>query len=211
MALLGQKTGNVLDRIIVASDEEKRRNHEVIKTLIRSLYFLVKHRVPHTTTFNDLISLQADNGNEIKKQHLSTCPDNATYLSKATSADLIECIGHHIDSSLLGGLKASPFYSIMADESTDISSKEELSVCGRWIENGKAVEHFLGIVHAKEVTAKAQYLLDFLQECGIPIQKLRGLGFDGASAMSGSKGGVQIQICSLSLSSVATSGCVCCQ
>ena len=61
----------------------------------------------------------------------------------------------HIDSSLLGGLKASPFYSIMADESTDISSKEELSVCGRWIENGKAVEHFLGIVRAKEVTAKA--------------------------------------------------------
>ena len=64
----------------------------------------------------------------------------------------------------------------MADESTDISSKEELSVCGRWIENGKVVEHFLGIVHAKDVTAKAltQYLLDFLQERGIPIQKLRG-------------------------------------
>ena len=65
MALLGQKTGNVLDRIIAASDEEKRRNRDVIKTLIRSLYFLVKHRVPHRTTFNDLISLQADNGNEI--------------------------------------------------------------------------------------------------------------------------------------------------
>ena len=71
MALLGQKTGNVLDRIIAASDEEKRRNREVIKTLIRSLYFLVKHRVPQTTTLNDLISLQADNGNEIIKQHLS--------------------------------------------------------------------------------------------------------------------------------------------
>ena len=217
MALLGQETGNVLDRIIASSDEEKRRNRKVIKTLIRSLYFLVKHRVPHTTTFNDLISLQADNGNEIIKQHLSMCAGNATYLSKATSADLIECIGHHIDSSLLGGLKASPFYSIMADESTDISSKEELSVCGRWIENGKTVEHFLGIVHAKEVTAKAltQYLLDFLQE----REKLRGLGFDGASAMSESKGGVQIQmryhspsalLCSLSLSSVATSGYVCC-
>ena len=43
----------------------------------------------------------------------------------------------------------------MADKSTDLSSKEELSVCGRWIENGKAVENFLGIVHAKEVTAKS--------------------------------------------------------
>ena len=69
-------------------------------------------------------------------------------------------------------------------------------MCGIWIENGKAVEHFLGIVHVIEVTAKAltQYLLDFLQERSIPIQKLRGLGFDGASAMSGSKGGVQITI-----------------
>ena len=156
MALLGQRTGDVLDRIIAVSDKEKRRNHEVINRLIRSLYFLVKHRVPHTTTFNNLISLQADNDNEIIKQHFNYVCWECHILSKATSADLTECIGHHIDCSLLGGLKSSPFYSIMADESTDISSKEELSVCGRWIENGKTVEHFLGIVHAKEVTAKAQ-------------------------------------------------------
>ena len=101
-----------------------------------------------------MISLQADNGNEIIKQHLSTCAGNATYFSKATSADLIECIGHHIDSSLLGGLKASPFYSIMADKSTDISSKEELSVCGRWIENGKAVEHFWELFMPKKSQQK---------------------------------------------------------
>ena len=84
-------SGGTRDGSIAPSDEEKRRNREVIKTLIRSFYFLVKHRVPHTTTFNNLISLQADNGNEIIKQHLSTCAGNATYLSKATSADLIEC------------------------------------------------------------------------------------------------------------------------
>ena len=102
------------------------------------------------------------------------CAENATYLSKATSADLIECSGHHIDSSLLDG----PFYSIIADESTDISLKEKLSVCGRWIEKGKAVEHYLGRVHAKEVTAKVltQYLLDFLLERGIPIQKFEDWG-----------------------------------
>ncbi len=41
----------------------------------------------------------------------------------------------------------------MADESTDTYSKEELSVCARWIEDGKAVEHFLGIVYAQDVTA----------------------------------------------------------
>lgn len=84
----------------------------------------------------------------------------------------------------------------MADESTDSSSKEELSVCARWIEDGKAVEHFLGIVRARKVTAEAltKYLLDFLHDRDIPFQKLRGLGFDGASAMSGTRSGVQVRM-----------------
>ena len=84
----------------------------------------------------------------------------------------------------------------MADESTDVSSKEELYICGRWLENGKPVEHFLGILHAHEVNAEAltSYLLQFLDDKAIPIKKLRGLGFDGTNTMSGKKSGVQIRI-----------------
>ena len=49
----------------------------------------------------------------------------------------------------------------MADESTDVSSRKELSVCGRRLEGGKLVGHFLGIIHALEVNAEAftRYLL----------------------------------------------------
>ena len=84
----------------------------------------------------------------------------------------------------------------MADENTDVASKEELSVCGRWLEKGKAVEHFLGIVHVKEVNGEAltRYLLQFLSDKGLSIVKVRGLGFDGASTMSGAKSGVQIRL-----------------
>ena len=55
--------------------------------------------------------------------------------------------------------------------------------------DGKAVQHFLGIVHAKEVNAAAitGYLLEFLNAKGLSIKKVRGLGFDGASTMSGEK------------------------
>ena len=58
------------------------------------------------------------------------------------------------------------------------------------------VEHFLGIIHAREVNAEAltRYLLQFLGDKGVSIQKLRGLGFDGASTMSGNKSGVQIRM-----------------
>ena len=76
----------------------------------------------------------------------------------------MKSISFHIEESILAHLKNSQFYSILADESSDISSKEELAICGRWLENGKVVELFLGIVHASEVNAKGlnEYLLSFL-------------------------------------------------
>ena len=48
---------------------------------------------------------------------------------------------------------------------------EELSICGRWFEDGKRVKHFLGVVHVKEVTAEAltRYLLQFLRDKDIAI------------------------------------------
>ena len=92
----------------------------------------------------------------------------------------------------------------MADESTDTASQEELSICARWLHNNKPVEHFIGIVHAKETNAKAltEYLTTFLKSHGISIEKMRGLGFDGASTMSGHRSGVQKRIRLLSPSAV---------
>ena len=88
--------------------------------------------------------MQIENGNEQLKVHLNSSPNNATYLSKVTTAELLKSISDHIEETLLC---RSPYFSILADESTDIASKEELSICGRWLEKGKPVEHFLGMVH----------------------------------------------------------------
>ena len=53
--------------------------------------------------------------------------------------------------------------------------------------NGKPVEHFLGIVQAKETTEEAitRYLSSFLEVRNIDLKKMRGLGFDGANTMAG--------------------------
>lgn len=110
--------------------------------------------MPQTTKLEDLIELQIDNGNEQLETHKRTCPSNATYVSKATTSELLSTISHCIEEDLMR-LKASQFISIMADESADVSSKEKLSVCGRWLESGKPVEHFLGIIHAQEVNAES--------------------------------------------------------
>ena len=196
LSLTTQKHGDVMDQIKSASEEQRQQNRLLIKKLVRSLYFLVKHHIPHTTMFEGLITLQIENGDVKLKNHREHCPRNATYESYATVTDLLGSISAVLESNLLSSLSTSTYFSLMADESTDISSKEELSICARWLHKKNPVEHFLGIMPAKETTAKAiaGYLHTFLESKSIDITKMRGLGFDGTNTMSGQRSGVQLRL-----------------
>ena len=52
----------LLEHLVAASEEEKRQNRDLMKKLIRSLYFLVKHHIPYSTTFVSVITFQIGNG-----------------------------------------------------------------------------------------------------------------------------------------------------
>ena len=69
-------------------------------------------------------------------------------------------------------------------------------MCARWLLHNKPVEHLLGVIQAKETNAEAiaGYISDFLQSRSITFEKMRGLGFDGASTMSGNRTGVQTRL-----------------
>jgi len=99
--------GRGVDELIVAANgEEKRKNHALIRHLIRSVYFLVRNHIPHTTTFESLIALQIDNGNSRLESHLN----NAAYMSKITVAELLKIISHFIKEQIPDQLKSSPSF-----------------------------------------------------------------------------------------------------
>ena len=135
-----EKRGDVIELILTASEEEKKENRKMMKKFIRSLYFVVKHHIPHTTTFEGLVTLQIENGDITLKAHRETCPRNATYESYSTIVDLLASISKTLENSLFDSLKGSVSYSIMVDESTYVTSKEELPVCARWLHHKKPVE-----------------------------------------------------------------------
>lgn len=84
----------------------------------------------------------------------------------------------------------------MADECTDVTTVEELSIFCRWNEKGVPVEHFMDIIPIKKTDASTIYsiLVDFLQQKNIPLSKLVGMGFDGAATFSGKKTRVQSRL-----------------
>ena len=91
---------------------------------------------------------------------------------------------------------AAPFYSIMADECTDVSTVEELSLFCRWIENGEPTEHFIDLLPMKRTDAESIYsaLVECLKSKNIQLSNLIGMGSDGAATFSAKKSGVQARM-----------------
>ena len=138
-----------------------------------------------------------ENGDDEVRKHLDTAPRNANYGSHVAKSENLDAISLWVQQGILRSLKEAAFYSILADESTDIATIEELSICFRWVDSsGSPVEHFLGLVSLSACDAASIFtaLKAFLADSDIDAGKLRGQGYDGAATFSGTKNGVQMRI-----------------
>ena len=84
----------------------------------------------------------------------------------------------------------------MADESCDVSTVEELSICARWLNNGKPEEHFIKLIAVSRTDAEtiASAIKAFLDENNLLATNIRAIGLDGAAAMSGMRTGVHARL-----------------
>ena len=106
---------------------------------------------------------------------------------------LLEAIDTWLDRKLMESLRSSPYFSVLADECVDISTTEELSICCRWIVNGKPEEHFLTVLHISALDAAniSDAICSFLESKNLDYRKLVGQGYDGAAVLAGEHNGVQ--------------------
>ena len=88
-------------------------------------------------------------------------------------------------------------YTIMVDESADVSNKEQLVFCIRWVDDELVVhEDFIGM-HPMQGTGADQIVFiikDILLRMNLRLEDARGQCYDGAAAMAGAKTGVAAQI-----------------
>ena len=76
-----------------------------------------------------------ENGGDEVRKHLDTAPRYANYGSHVAISEYLHAISLWVQQGILRSLKEAAFYSILADESTDIATIEELSICFRWVDS----------------------------------------------------------------------------
>lgn len=176
-------------------------NRKIIKSIISCITFCGSHdlalRGKHygEGILEDLYRLRIDAGDLILKKHIEQGKKNASYRSVDIQNEIIGICGSVIKADIMKKVKEAAAYSVLADETADISGTEQLSIGMRYFdeETQEVQEMFVGFIELKDLDAKsiAHSIDEFLTKEDLNINKCVGFGFDGCSTMSGKDGGVQ--------------------
>lgn len=126
---------------------------------------------------------------------------NGSQRNKWTAHDIqneiLQILSHAVIREIVQKCVESRFFSINADESTDVSGQQQLSVILRHVDEDFSVhEDFVGLYEVDKADAAnlSAIILDCLRRFGLDVHMLRGQGYDGAAVMSGSRNGVATKI-----------------
>ena len=124
---------------------------------------------------------------------------------------MITICGEQILTSVISECKKAKFFSVMVDETTDISVKEQVSVILLYVHDcAKRHEEFVCFEQTTDTTGETLYKLICrkLTEFDLYKNKVVGLGFDGAANMSGKFKGVQVAYSGRSARTVCALPCI---
>ena len=119
------------------------------------------------------------------------------YTSPDIQNEILEVMARCVLCEISKNIQNAAFFTVMADETADVSNKEQLVVCIRWVnENFVAHEDFIGMYPMERTTADhiVAALKNALSSMHLRIENARGQCYDDASTMAGEKNGVATQL-----------------
>ncbi|KAG5891511.1 hypothetical protein JTB14_014435 [Gonioctena quinquepunctata] len=96
--------------------------------------------------FRELLRFRIEAGDRVLEVHLRMTSSKATYISKTTQNQLIHFCSEEIISTIITKIKSVKFYSIMFDETTDISHDSQMSLVMRYLQGSEVKENFVGFI-----------------------------------------------------------------
>ncbi len=131
----------------------------------------------------------------VVKKRLQEC-HNATWLSAAFQNDIIKFLATEVRLMIHQKLDQAQYYTVLADETKDVSKAEQLSIAFWYVHGCHTVERFTGYIHAVDLRASAltEYIHSKLTDFHLDLNKMVSQCYDVVSVISGCNAGVQTMI-----------------
>ena len=200
---------NLLSQMKTKHKEEIDQNRLYLQKIIESLIFVARQNIAmrsHSECRTDIGSSSDTNrGNfletlnlrckdvpwlrkklddSLKKQHQWTSP--------SIQNEILSIISKLVLDHIVDQIKAAGPYSIIANETYDISNSEQVSLYIRIVTDGEIQEKFIGFMEAPSTTGQSLFSLikGALVDQTLDLGNIVGQGYDGASNMSSARVGV---------------------
>ena len=193
-------TGNVGEMLSRAHAQERLANRDNLLKLFQNIQFLSRQGIAlrghdeQNSNFIQLLHLRSIDDSKIL-EYLASKTDK--YTSHQVQNEMLQVMALRILREICDLIRGAAFYSIMADEVTNSSNREQVVVCLRWVDQHfEPHEEFVGL-HMVDTVASDRIttvLKDILLRMNLNLSNCRGQCYDGASNMSGRRSGVAAQL-----------------
>ena len=129
-----------------ASDKERNRKH--LRKVMSSIRFLARQNIPfrnkddEKSNFKQLLYLRAEDDPDLYKW-IEKKYDK--HISHHGQKEILEIMALKLLRGIASDIREADFFSIMADESSDVTNKEQLTLCIRWVDENLAIhEDYIG-------------------------------------------------------------------
>ena len=139
--------------------ENQQKLRPIAETIIfcgRQAIALRGHRDDAASIHNDpttnhgnlsaLLQFRIESGDEVLKKHLETASKNELYIIKTIQNEMITTSGDIIRNKILHNVRQACFFSIIADEATDVANVEQLSISVRFVDGETVCKKFLAFL-----------------------------------------------------------------
>lgn len=195
MAKIMQQTPKIQNALVKSANAEAAEEKLVM--------FAVEHNIAFRS-MDHLVALVKSLATTLPQKELQTISCART---KATSI-VRDRFGPLQQQNIAAVLKNCHF-SILLDETTDVSSRKCLAVVVRYFHK-KLETNFLALLEVPEATASILFkaIMDLLAKFDIPVKNLVGYGADNASTMMGSTSGLKAKFKEV-VPRIFVFGCIC--
>ncbi|XP_075168440.1 52 kDa repressor of the inhibitor of the protein kinase-like isoform X2 [Haematobia irritans] len=141
--------------------------------------------------FRALLRFAIYSGDISLKNRIENTGRNSLYISPQIQNEIAHIAGGVIQRKIIKRINKSQCFSIIADETTDVSGIEQFSICIRYVEKVEKEhslrEDFSCFVPVEDTTGAglANTLVNELRNLKLNLENIRGQGYDGARSMSG--------------------------
>ena len=95
------------------------------------------------------------------------------YISPEMLNEILKTMAMQVLRSVVESVRSVPFLTIMVDETTDVSNKEQVVICFRWVDDKlEGHEEFIGLyrVESTQATILVGVIYDVLQRLNVRLE-----------------------------------------